>query len=102
MKIENYKNLGELGFMTHIYQLINDNGKIILIRAYDIEPAKLWYGTILRKDKSYTNLNLDNKDKIIPEIKKYVGSIEVIKDLKDFINDTFLENFLKECEEKEL
>lgn len=97
MELEGYNNLGELGFMSHLYQLISDDGRIILIHAYDIAPAKLWHGIVLQKDKSYTNLDLDKeRDQIISKIKYYVGDIKIIEDLKDFSKGTALEQDLEE------
>jgi hypothetical protein len=97
MELEGYNNLRELGLMSHLYSLISNDGKIILIRAYDITPAKLWHGIILQEDKSYTNFNLGKeRDKIISKIKYYVGDIKIIEDLKEFSKDTVLEEYFKE------
>lgn len=103
-EIKGYKNMGECGFVSHLYQWVEDLNegivKIILVRAFDTE-TKIWSGYIMQGTKEITNLPnvvIESDCPIIKEARRCT-------DFFDFLNgheyyDDFKNNFVLVEEEK--
>lgn len=84
-EIKGYKNIGECGFGSHLYQWIEDaapgNLKVILVRAFDIE-ARIWSGYVMQRTKEITNLPdvvIESDCPIIKEAKRYTDFFEFLE-----------------------
>jgi hypothetical protein len=94
-KINGYKNLGECGMFTHLYQWMEEDKEtpmIILLHAYECKP-QMFKGYLFCKTEKYQDIPILNDE--INELKTLLG--EEIKQcsFKDFIKGTVLEECYK-------
>jgi hypothetical protein len=85
--IPGYKNLGECGLFSHLYQFKaltpdkDDNYPMIFIRSYDV-PAILWHGNLLTKSKECIHIN---KELDLSYVEKVIGPVKQLSSFKEFI-----------------
>lgn len=96
-KLKGFKNLGEMGMMSHIYRWVREeNKKNLFIFLNGYESNKMWIGYL--ENKEYENVKLsENEEKyIIKELSEYVGEIRRVKELKEFAELTQIEYIVKD------
>ena len=89
-KVEGYKNLGEMGLMSHIYQMVEldkETPMILLTNAY-VEKQKVFKGYLFVGNGTFESILLNDYEKA--EIEKNIGKFEEV-DFMEFIKDTDLD-----------
>lgn len=89
-KIEGYKNLGELGILSHLYSLIQVNKEtpmIILIHAYE-GNQQVFKGYVFNKTSTFKGVPLEAAE--AAEIESIIGKFEQVEFL-EFIKETLFE-----------
>lgn len=97
-EIDGYKNIGEIGIMSHVYQLIEIDKRepmIILIHAYE-GPTKAFKGYLYNKTKKYKSVDLTKEEQ--KEIERFTGKLEQV-DFISLIEKTVIEKIYADYEE---
>jgi len=98
--IKGYNNIGELPFVTHLYQWLETLEtcevvsvglklrKVIFISAYKTSPFEYWVGYLVKK-RANIYLNLPQEDIDLEEVSNLLGEQgKRIEDLQEFLKDT--------------
>lgn len=87
LKLDGYRNMGECGTFSHVYQWVETGKKspIIILVHTDVANAKAFKGYLYYKTKTFVDVPLSDTE--ISEIEQYTGKIEQCT-FTDFIRET--------------
>lgn len=93
LNIENYKNIGEIGMFSHIYQFVEQNKEspmVILVNTYD-GNNNIFKGYLFLESKTFSGVKLTEYEK--NKIEEYTGELDEISFDKLINNTIYKEEF---------
>lgn len=90
-EINGYKNLGECGMFTHLYEWIEKDKEtplVIIVHAYECKP-KVFKGYIFNEIEKFQDVPVIDGE--LSEVEKFVGEKIEQCSFTDFIKGTLLE-----------